>query len=57
MSHWPWLGDETDRAKREIALQEQPVQPVRPHRDTWYSSPGGQDAVIPSTTPWFAKTF
>lgn len=23
----------------------------------WYSSPGGQDAVIPSTTPWFAKTF
>lgn len=34
MSHRPWPGDETGRAKltsSEIALQEQPVQP---HRDT-----------------------
>lgn len=40
MSHRPWPGDETGRAKltsSELALQEQPVQPVQPvqpHRDT-----------------------
>ena len=46
MSHRPWPGDETGRAKltsREIALQEQPLQPVQPHRDTpvWLSQWSG----------------
>lgn len=50
MTHRPWPGEETGRAQvtsRDIVLQEQPVQPVQPPRDTQCGSPSGQDAVTP----------